>query len=816
MAGHPKQKTIHLVANAHIDPVWLWHWQEGCAELRSTCRAAVDFLENNRELTFTRSSAGDLQWIADLEPKVFARMRRLVRRGQWENVGGWWTQPDCNIPNGESYVRQGLYGQRFFRDKLGGMAHTGYNVDSFGHNANLPQILAGCGLKHYVFMRPSSLDENPRIPQGYFQWQGIDGTRLTAFHVFEPYCIATGAALEKSIGQGRKFLEKTGESLMVFFGVGNHGGGPTREMLAMARQLRAVPGMPALKFATTAQAFAAVACEGRRLPLFTGELQHNAPGCYAAHGEIKRLNRRAEEALLAAERLSAMAQQLAGRRYPLAAITAAWKDALFCQFHDILSGSALREAYTDARDQLGRAIFTAEEALNAAQQALAGSIDTRGEGIPVVVFNPHTFEYDGTYETQDLQRGGFRSVDLRNVSLFDADGREHPTQLVPTSSQCLCYRLAFRLNVPALGYKVLWIRNRPVPSTSKTAAAPFKAGKNFLENARLRVTVGKDGIRIRDLKRRREVLKGGGAVPMVIDDPSDTWGHDVTRFDRLDGRFTLKSVRLLETGPLRGRLRAEYHFRKSRLWLDILLERDGKTIELRGKTIWLERRKILKLAVPVNVRTRVATHEIPYAAIERANTGEEEPIQQWVDVADGRAGLSLINADKYSASVAGTEIRQTLLRSMPFAWIRCKNFPLPWDNVKWREEDWYGDQGMQEFRLLLLPHDGDWRTAGTVRAARLFNRALVLQPEGAHAGTLPPENSFIRVDGKSVWVSVVKQAEEGRGLVVRAVETSGAKARAQFTIPGMNVRWAAQFRPWQIRTFRIADGRVREVDMLEQ
>ena len=159
------KKTIYLVANAHIDPVWLWRWQEGCSELRSTCRAAVDFLENDSELTFSRSSAGDLRWIEDLEPALFERMRKLVKRGQWENVGGWWTQPDCNIPCGESFIRQGLYGQPFFRDKLGGAALTGYNVDSFGHNANLPQILKGCGLDRYVFMRPSSIRENRAIPE---------------------------------------------------------------------------------------------------------------------------------------------------------------------------------------------------------------------------------------------------------------------------------------------------------------------------------------------------------------------------------------------------------------------------------------------------------------------------------------------------------------------------------------------------------------------------------------------------------------------------------------------------------------------------
>jgi alpha-mannosidase len=348
-------KTLHLVANAHLDPVWLWRWPEGCAEIRATCRAAADFLARDKTLRFCRSSAGDLSWLLAIESGLLRRMRKLVQDGRWENVGGWITQPDCNLPAGESFVRQALYGQDFFRRRLGAAAVTGYNVDSFGHHANLPQLLRQCGLRYYVFMRPGP-QENAQIPAGYFHWEGVDGTRVLAYHVFDPYNANEGWGLRQTIDTCRQILQTTeAGSLMVFYDMGDHGGGPTRAALKLLGQWQKEPGMPALVQATPREAFAAAEAEGRDFPVYRGEMQIHAAGCYAAHSEVKRLNRRGEEALLAAERLSVLAHLTLGRRLPTQRLAAAWRDLLFCQFHDVLAGSSVREAYADARDQMGRA-----------------------------------------------------------------------------------------------------------------------------------------------------------------------------------------------------------------------------------------------------------------------------------------------------------------------------------------------------------------------------------------------------------------------------------------------------------------------------
>ncbi len=807
-------KTLYLIANAHLDPVWLWRWPEGCTEIRSTCHAVVDFLGNDPALKFSRSSAGDMRWLVEMEPELLQRIRQLAIEGRWENVGGWWTQPDCNIPSGESLVRQALYGQHFFQHTLGAASGVGYNVDSFGHNANLPQILRKCGMNYYVFMRPHSTLENSEIPEGYFQWEGVDGSQVVAFHIFENYAVNEHWGME-TIDEVRSYLQDSDvSSAMVFYGMGDHGGGPTRATLAAFTRMAAEPDMPKLVHATPREAFTALESEGRALPLFHGELQHHASGCYAAHSEIKGLNRRAEEALLAAERMATVAAELVGKTYPAAALASAWQDLLFNQFHDVMAGSSIREAYVDARDQLGRAIFSAEEVLNTAQQQLAAHIDTRGEGQAVLLFNPHTFPINGMYETENQYSGCLRAVDLWRAHLFTDNDLPLPLQHIKsTAASGGVDRFIFPVELPALGYRLY--RLKTMDSQMPTVDG-VKVGPTTLENTQLRVTVQPEGIMLEDLQTGRAVLRDPGLRALAMEDPSDTWGHDFFRYDEFAGEFTLNGVRVLEEGPLRGALRAEYTFGRSRLWLDIYLDQNRRAVELRGKLWWLERQRMLKMAFPVNVETDTATHEIPYAALVRPNNGEEEPIQQWIDIADAHAGLVVINDGRYSVSVVGQEIRQTILRSVPYAWSKCKMYPWAGENVDWQDNDWMQDQGISEFRLLLLPHDGDRDAVQAAQTARLFNRHPALMVESAHSGPLPTCDGYLRVEGEHVRVEVVKGAENGHGVILRAVETAGQTATVRLHIHGLPIPYDTSFTPWEIKTYRVRDGEIAEEDMIER
>jgi len=391
-------------------------------------------------------------------------------------------------------------------------------------------------------------------------------------------------------------------------------------------------------------------------------------------------------------------------------------------------------------------------------------------------------------------------------------------QNVQPSSSVECERFVVKAHVPALGWTVCRLKRRGPHARPRLPKGPAITAKtDTLDNGLLRVRVTTGGVHLRDLERARALTRTPGIRVLVIDDPSDTWGHDCYRFDRVKGSFALTSVRCIERGPLRAALRAEYRYRKSRLYLDILVEQGRKACELRARLLLLEKRVLVKVAVPVNARSKSAWHEIPYGAIERTNSGEEMPVQQWLDLSDGTLGLSLVNNGRYAASVERNEMRQTIARSAPYAWQdyrACRREA----GAAWTDDRWFHDQGFSECALLLIPHEGDWRKACTVREARKFNRALSIVQEGMHGGGLAPCFGFIRCSSRDVLVSVVKRSEDGAGFVVRASEIAGRRCRARFSIPALRAGWQSAFGPWEIKTFRFAaerPGNVKEIDLTE-
>jgi alpha-mannosidase len=378
-----------MIGNAHLDVVWLWQWQEGFQAAKATFRAALDLMRECDDFRFTSSSAATYEWIEHNDAEMFAEIKARVAEGRWEIAGGWWVQPDCNIPCGESFVRQGFYGQRYFKEKLGVTATVGYNVDSFGHHAMLPQILRKSGLTSYVFMRPQPHEKG--LPGRLFWWESDDGSRVLAARIPYEYC-TWGQDLHQHVSKCAAELHGPVDAMLCFYGVGNHGGGPTRENLRSIRAMDGDPALPALALSTLHCFFTSVRERQLALPTVHDELQHHARGCYAAHSGIKRWNRRAENLLLAAEKLAVLAHHATGLPYP-GDFDRAWKDVLFNQFHDILAGTSIKPAYDDARDLYGEAAAIAARHLNNAMQALAWHVDVaQCEGsTPIVVFNPHAW-----------------------------------------------------------------------------------------------------------------------------------------------------------------------------------------------------------------------------------------------------------------------------------------------------------------------------------------------------------------------------------------------------------------------------------------
>src|SRR3954452_9213757 len=290
-------RRVHMVGNAHIDPVWLWQWPEGYQEVRATFRSALQRMEEYPEFVFTMNAVCYLQWIEESEPELFEQIRGRIAEGRWQVVGGWWIEPDCNIPGGESFVRQALVGQRYLHDRFGIIATTGPNVDSFGHNGTIPQLLRGAGMDSYVFLRPGPKERE--LPASLFHWESRDGSRVLAYRIPHEYCSPRGELVEH-VDKALAELPADGSELMVFYGVGDHGGGPTKANLDSIRELDGEGGR-VLRCSSPRAFFDAVSGDAD-VPVVTGDLLNHAVGCYAAHSGIKRWNRRAENLLLRAEK----------------------------------------------------------------------------------------------------------------------------------------------------------------------------------------------------------------------------------------------------------------------------------------------------------------------------------------------------------------------------------------------------------------------------------------------------------------------------------------------------------------------------------
>ncbi|HSK51537.1 MAG TPA: glycoside hydrolase family 38 C-terminal domain-containing protein [Clostridia bacterium] len=808
-----QERVLHLIGNSHIDPVWLWQWPEGYQEIRATFRSALDRMNEYPEFIFTCDSAAYYEWIEEIDPEMFAEIQARVAEGRWELAGGWWVEPDCNVPSGESFVRQGLISQRYFEAKFGRIATVGYNVDPFGHHAMLPQILAKSGLDSYVFMRPGP--HEMRLPAPIFWWESPDGTRVLTFRLPHEYCAPRedlGYHLDKSIAQ----LPERWTEMMAFYGVGNHGGGPTRENLDSIRRLDGAGAMPRLRHSTPARFFEAVRASGADLPVVREELQHHAVGCYAAHSGIKRWNRRAENILAAAEAWAAVSERIAHVPYPHGDLNRAWKQVLFNQFHDTLGGTAIEPAYDDARDQLGEATSIATRAHNVAIQSLSRLVDLPADPgtVPILVFNPHAWPVRTVIE---LEYGGLKPTD----GVVDETGAAVPFQATQSYATVSAWRsrMALAVELPPLGYRTY----RVVPDTARPAAATVRATDTVLENEHLRLefdsrtgrivhlVVREDGQDVADLadpERPRAV---------VVDDTSDTWSHRRLAFREEIGAFEARRVSLVESGPVRAILRVESRHGASELIEDFVLAAGARVAEMRVILDWREPSKLLKLRFPTRLADAEATYEIPYGVVARPANGEEEPAQRWVDASgtldgEGRYGVAVLNDGKYSFDVIGGEIGVTAVRSPIYAHHEPAT-PKP--DARYA----YQDQGVQRFALALLAHRGDWRAAGATREAAVLNGRPNVLIESFHDGPLAQTASFLQVEPDHVVAGAVKLAEDGDDLVVRVVEIAGRAGPARIELPAWERQVAFEIRPFEIRTFRIPrdpSAPPVETDLLER
>ena len=819
---------IHMIGNAHIDPVWLWRWTEGYQEIKATFQSALDRLDETDDFVFTAACADYYRWVQENAPDMFRRIKARVAEGRWHIVGAMWVQPDCNMPSGEAFARHLLYSQRFFQTQLGVTVKTGYNVDSFGHNAMLPALLRRAGIENYVFLRPGK-HENADIPYPLFKWTAPDGSSVNAFRIIDGYGGGYDS-VEADIQRALEMEDKMGYPIMCFYGVGNHGGGPTIKNIASIRAYQKDGARGAeVVFSDPDAYFAEIKGLDLDLPEWKGELQHHASGCYSATSLIKRLNRRAENALLRCEFFAALSHSLTG--HEAGSLAQGWRNLLFNQFHDVLCGCCIREAYDDAQSQLYEAVSLAAREENAALQKISWRVDTvrgipgrvrskeshfalwelNGLGTPVIVFNPHPFAAEAPVQF-------FGGV----AQATDENDAEVPVQVVRASrtNGRDKWDSIFMARVPALGYRLYWvylaekgqasadsIRTPADNDAAQIAASGLKISTHALENRHIAAHFDPESGALNSLVLKesgREILKRPARPRLVDIEHADTWAHGIFTFDRMRESFGAARFQVLETGPVRAKLRVTTAAGRSTLTQDYTLYADADQLEVEVCLDLREDFRMLKLCFPVAAKRPRARAEIAYGVIERPLDGREETGQRWMEVGDDAGGLAVLNDGKYSFSAVDGELRLTVANSSIYA-----------DHYGQETRDdlcVHADIGVQRFRYALVPHAGGWQEVGLARRGEVFNRGLTHIVETYHEGDLPAVYEGLRVDAENVSVGAIKRAEDGDGWVLRAVETAGRPVEATVEAPLWNRSIQLRFTPLEIKTVFVPDDPAAPVE----
>lgn len=821
------ERKVHLIGNAHLDPIWLWRWQEGCGEVLQTFRSALDRLNEYPDFVFTCSSASYYKWVEEIDPDMFEEIRERVKEGRWVPVNGWWVQPDCNIPSAESFARQALYSQLYYNEKFGRICKTAYNVDSFGHSGMLPQLIKNGGMNAYVMMRPGP-HENAEIPN-MFTWESLDGTRIPTFRI--PAESGYGANSAEDISRTRDFSEKLmaeeNHGMMIFYGVGNHGGGPTRRCIEYLESQLKKDGYHDMIFSSPDAFFEAHCLEKVDLPIWKDDLQHHASGCYSATSLVKQLNRRLENSLYFSEAFATVASKTAGMRDRTEDFKEAWRDVCFNQFHDILCGCSIMEAYDDVNAAMGHALTISDRIQNEAFLRIARRIDTWIDGVsdpacevrghscgkfprPVVVFNPLSFPIKVPVRTyhpsKQVKDDAGNDVIFSNVRSSRSNDSHLDT--------------VFIADVPAVGYAVYWLKpcwneNSDLPEVhidTDVSAHDFS-----MENEYLKVSFDEYTGFITSLVDKKSGYNYASedkpiAVPTVISDSkTDTWAHMVFRFHDIKGIMKLEKIELVEDGNARAVIRTRHSFGGSYLVQDFILASGQRILRSKCKALWTENFTLLKMSFPVGGENRINTYEIPGAYIKRPTNGEEEPAGRWGAISfddDGRRTLALLNDSKYSYDCPDNDLRLTVIRNVIFA-DHYSNRPAANFN--------FTGEGIQRFEYGVFVCDGEAEKSDIINEAAMFNIRPAAVPESFHKGVLPQRKGFLSVDRDNIIMTALKFCEDGSGdCIVRFYETRGEDTRAHIVCEMLNADFNVDFGHNEIKTLRISkNGEVRETDFLE-
>ncbi len=751
-----KSFTTHFIGHAHIDMNWLWVWNETVAVCHRDFETMTKLMQKYPIFTFSQSQVSIYKAVMKTRPDLFDRIRKFVNKGQWEVTAAMWVEGDENMAGGESLVRQFLLANRFLKHHFGIEPKVCWQPDLFGHVWTMPQILKKCGVKYYYFMRCGK--DNPHV----FWWEGPDGSRVLA---------ATTPNYNGSIGHdtanyGFELYRKQGlKDYLHVYGVGDHGGGPTMRDIERGIEIGKNPSLPAVKFNTVANYFDTLASKYDNFPVIKDELQFIFEGCYTTHADIKLKNRQCENLFPMLEFFSVIAMPYE-LPYPEFILNEGWERACFNQFHDILPGSAIHASYEEAIPITDGFIEAGKQALQKSLTAIINQIHTSDINIePIVVFNPNNRERNDVVTVQ------LPIFPDEWAEILDHEGNIIPSQIIRRTSKTA--EIIFIANkIPSLGYKTFsWrkVDNAPAYRTDLSISQDFVIVNKFYQ---IKIDNKTGLISSLILKENNQEFiqpgKRANVFQLLHEDGREMSAWQIGNISNQIDLIEPERIEILEHGPVRILLQIFNRYNKSTFIQRVAIYSDLERIDFPCTVDWQEigtrqvGSKFLKVAFALNLEGDAkATFELPFGTIAREPNGHEYPSQKWMDLGDSKYGVSLVNDCKFGCDIHKNVMRLSLLR--------CSYEPDP-----------IPDKGIHDFRYAIIPYQGNWQTANTLKAGYELNQPLLPILTDQHQGTLPQEQAFVRCSADNIILTAFKKCEDDDSLILRFYEAYGATVDAAF------------------------------------
>ena len=787
MTGH-NDVIATCIGHTHIDVAWWWTVAQTREKAVRSFSTVLKLMDEYPNYKFMSSQPVLYSFVKERYPDVFARIKQRVAEGRWEPEGGMWLEADCNLTSGESMVRQFLHGKRFFKEEFNKDSRVMWLPDVFGYSAAMPQILKKCGVDYFMTTK-LSWNQTNRIPNDTFMWKGIDGTEVLTHMITatgedqdpkKDFQTSYSANLHPGAiagGWERYQNKEINNDILICYGHGDGGGGPTRRMLETSKRMElGLPGMPKVQQEGSLPYFQRLektVAGNPRLETWEGELYFERHrGTYTSMARNKRSNRKSELMMMDLELLGVLAEDKVA--YPAEADTRLWRDTILLnQFHDILPGSSIAEVYEVTKKEYEA---LAEEAGGLIRQRL-GLL--AGEGSGVTVFNTLGFRRN------DLVNLG----DLKATGLQDESGKIYPVQHTADGA------VAYLENLPSKGYKTL------TPVETKAESCFVRSDDRHLETPFYSIVLDENGhmVSVFDKENERELIQEGRAANVMRlyeDKPIyfDNWDIEEYYTEKFWDVNDLVSLRWTEDGAVRTTLELQYTCNKSTIWQKIHFYADSRRIDFETKVDWKEHQHLLKVEFPVDIHSDEASFDIQFGNVSRKvhkNTSWEKArfetcAHKWMDFSEGHYGVSLLNDCKYGHSVNNGVLGLTL--------IKCGVEPNPNTDVE-----------MHTFTYALYPHAGTWREADTVHEAYKLNQSAYAL-EGGKPGTCV---SFASVNAKNVILETVKQAEDGNGTILRMYESENARTKTVLTVPaGITKAYSTDLLENIEEELPVADGKI--------